>query len=242
MSIHLVGGGWSDAAAPAVLGPFLVEATAHAARRGRTTPRVGLVVMGTDEESREYHEKFVRALGLAGIAHELDVTRIEEGHPCPPLALGDLDGLYVGGGPTPEYHASLAPLYPAIRSSVTAGLPYLGFSAGAEIAPRRALVGGWRIGGVAVTHEDNAEDLDEVTVVDGIGLLEHAVEVHTAQWGTLGRVLGAVEAGLVETALALDEDTLVILEAEAGAGLQVRGEGAVHRLEARPDGVLVTRA
>ena len=53
------------------------------------------------------------------------------------------------------------------------------------IAPRRALLGGWRLGSTAVTHEDNAEDLDQVTVVDGLGLVSSTVEVHTSQWGTL---------------------------------------------------------
>ncbi|MEO5652914.1 MAG: Type 1 glutamine amidotransferase-like domain-containing protein [Marmoricola sp.] len=236
MSVHLVGGGWSDAAAPVIFSGFLTEAAERALSR-RTTPRVGLVLMGTDPESTEYHEKYVRALGQTGLPHELAVIRIEEGTPCPPLPLGELDGLFVGGGPTPEYHASMVGLYAAILAAVLDGLPYLGFSAGAEIAPRRAIVGGWRIGGIAVTPEDNGEDLDEVTVVDGIGLVDFAIEVHTAQWGTLGRVVGAVEAGLVDSAMAIDECTVLV----AGDGLHVAGEGVVRRIQASPHGVLVSR-
>ena len=237
MSTHLVGGGWSDTAAPAVFGGFLTEAAERATARGRTTPRVGLVLMGTDEESVEYHQKYVRALDLAGVPHDLALTRLEEGHPCPPLSLGELDGLFVGGGPTPEYHASLAGCYPAILAAVGDGLPYLGFSAGAEIAARRAIVGGWRIGGIAVAPEETGEDLDEVTVVDGIGLVDFAVEVHTAQWGTLGRVVGAIEAGLVDSAMAIDESTVLV----ASVGLHVAGGGVVRRVQAGPDGVTVSR-
>lgn len=237
MSIHLVGGGWSESAAPVVLGGFLVEAAQHAATHGRTTPRVGLVLMGTDAESRSYHQKYVRALALTDHPHAVDLTRIEVGRPCPALALEDLDGLLVGGGPTPEYHASLAGVYPAIRAAVVAGMPYLGFSAGAEIAPRRAIVGGWRVGGRAVAPEDTGEDLEEVTVVDGIGLVAFAVEVHTAQWGTLGRAVGAVEAGLVATVMAVDEDTVLV----AGEGLRAHGEGVVRRVEDGPEGVVVSR-
>ena len=237
MSIHLVGGGWSDAAAPAVFGGFLEEAAGRAPGPGRTPPRVGLVLMGTDAESLEYHEKYVRALGLTGHPHELVLVRIEEGQPCPPLPLEELDGLFVGGGPTPEYHASLAGHYPAIRAAVDGGLPYLGFSAGAEIAARQAIVGGWRIDGIAVAPEETGEDLDEVSVVQGIGLVDFAVEVHTAQWGTLGRVVGAVEAGLVDTGMAIDESTVLVV----GEGLDVAGEGVVRQVRPGPDGVLVTR-
>ena len=235
MSIHLVGGGWSDAAAPVIFGGFLAEATERAAADRRTTPRVALVVMGVDEEARDYHEKYVRALGLSGVDHDLVVTRVAEGDTCPATAL-DVDGLFVGGGPTPAYHDSLAPLYPQVREAVAGGLPYLGFSAGAEIAPVRGIIGGWRVVGVAVTPEDNGEDLDEVTVVDGIGLVDFAVEVHTAQWGTLGRVVAAVEAGLVPRAMAIDESTVLV----AGEGLRVAGEGVVRRVEREPFGVVVS--
>ena len=106
----------------------------------------------------------------------------------------DLDGLLVGGGLTPAYHRVLLPHAVAIRVAVADGLPYAGFSAGAMIAPQRALLGGWRLGSTAVTHEDNAEDLDQVTVVDGLGLVSSTVEVHTSQWGTLSRLVAAVAA------------------------------------------------
>ena len=80
------------------------------------------------------------------------------------------------------------------------------------IAPQRALLGGWRLGSTAVTHEDNAEDLDQVTVVDGLGLISSTVEVHTSQWGTLSRLVAAVAAGQTTSGIAVDENTVVILD------------------------------
>lgn len=234
MSIHLVGGGWSDTAAPEVFGGFLRECAARAA--GRRTPRVSLVLMGTDAESLEYHERYVRALGLAGEPHELAITRVEEGTPCQGSALEDLDGLFVGGGPTPEYHASLEPLFARIRELVSSGVPYLGFSAGAAIAAERAIIGGWRVDGVVVCPEDANEELDELAVVGGIGLVPFAVDVHSSQWGTLGRLVGAVEAGLLTEGLAVDESTVVTV----GEQLAVRGEGRVRRVVAGEGGVTVT--
>ena len=234
MSIHLVGGGWSDTAAPEVFGGFLRECATRAA--GRRTPRVSLVLMGTDAEALEYHERYVRALGLAGEPHELAITRVEEGTSCPATALEDLDGLFVGGGPTPEYHASLVPLFARVRELVSGGMPYLGFSAGAAIAAERAIIGGWRVDGVAVCPEDANEELDELAVVDGIGLVPFAVDVHSSQWGTLGRLVGAVEAGLLTEGLAVDESTVVT----AGEQLSVTGEGRARRVLAGGGGVTVS--
>ncbi len=235
MSVHLVGGGWSDAAAPSVFGAFLRES---ARRSGGGVPRIGLVLMGTDDEALEYHQRYVRALGVAGEPHELVITRFAEGVPCPAQAVEALDGLFVGGGPTPEYRASLAPLYGRIADLVADGLPYLGFSAGAAIAARRAVIGGWRVGGLVVTPEDNNEELDEVTVVDGIGLVDVAVDVHASQWGTLGRLVGAIEAGLVTDGVAIDESTALVVD---GDSWSVRGEGRVRRVVRRDGGVLVSR-
>ena len=79
MDVHLIGGGWDDDLAPTLYGPF-VEA---AARRADGTPRILLVVMGTDPESLEYHEKYVDTLGLVG-GHDLVVERVAEGTPMEP--------------------------------------------------------------------------------------------------------------------------------------------------------------
>src|SRR3954471_22331065 len=191
MDVHLIGGGWDDSLAPDLYGDF-VEA---ARRRAGRNPRILLVVMGTDDESLAYHDKYLHTLGLVG-GHELVVERVAEGTPFDPGALDGVDGLFVGGGPTPEYHAALTGAYPRIRSLVSAGMPYAGFSAGAAIAGSHAVIGGWRLDGVPVCPEDSNEELDEVTVVEGIGLVPGGGHVPAAQGGNLSP-LGAVgEAGL----------------------------------------------
>jgi cyanophycinase len=233
MGVHLIGGGWSEEQASAMFGPFLAECGVSA---GRSSPRVRLVVMGTDPESLEYHQRYVATLGLCG-EHELLVTRVPFGEACPAETLVGIDGLLVGGGPTPEYHRAVSPLYPRIRELVAGGLPYAGFSAGAALAAATAIIGGWTVGGLAVCPEETSEDLDSVTVVPGIGLVEGAVDVHAAQWGTLGRLVAAVEAGLVEGGVAIDECTTLMLE---GPNRTVAGAGRVWQVSPAVGGVGVT--
>jgi cyanophycinase len=232
MSVFLVGGGWSDTHAHDMFGGFVVAAAAHA----RTPPpRILLVVMGVDDEAREYHERFVRVLGRVGVT-DLAVERIAEGAALDPAVLEGVDGVFVGGGSMPDYHASLAPAYPRIRELVRDGLPYAGFSAGAAIAATTAIVGGWLIDGVPVCPEESNEDLGPVTVVGGLGLVGGAVDVHAAQWGTVSRLVAAVEAGLVPTGLALDECTTLLPDGD------VAGAGRVWRVGPADGGVVVSRA
>lgn len=233
MSVYLIGGGWSDEHAPAVFGPFLAECGQKA---GRSSPKVRLVVMGTDAESLEYHERYFATLALAG-EHELLVTRVPFGEACPAETLEGIDGLLVGGGPTPEYHQALSPLYSRIRDLVAEGLPYAGFSAGAALGATTAIIGGWRVNDVAVCPEETNEDLGPVTVVPGIGLVEGAVDVHAAQWGTLGRLAAAVEAQLVEGGVAIDECTMLTTD---GPHRSVVGAGRVWQVYPAADGVGVT--
>jgi len=100
-------------------------------------------------------------------------------------------------------------------------MAYAGFSAGAAIAGSHAVIGGWRIDGTPVCPEDSNEELDPVTVVEGIGLVDGAVDVHAAQWGNVSRLVAVVEAGLAPHGIAIDEDTVL------GPDGQVRGAGRV---------------
>ena len=80
MDVHLIGGGWDDALAPALYADFVAAAARHAG----TAPRILLVVMGTDAESLDYHAKYVHTLGLVG-GHELVVHRVPEGSASRPV-------------------------------------------------------------------------------------------------------------------------------------------------------------
>jgi len=237
MSIHLVGGGWSDDYEGDVYRAFLVEAAARALLSGRDLPRIGVLLVREDEATAADR-------GLAYTAQlrrvspcDTEVTAIVEGELFASAALSDIDGLLIGGGLTPAYLDAVTPIVDEIRLLVGDGLPYLGFSAGAMIAADAALIGGWRIGEIEVCGEDAAEGLDEITVVEGLGLVDLAIDVHAAQWGTLSRLIAATEAGLVEGGLAIDEFTALIVDDD---GLRVVGSGSVWQVIAHDDGVLVS--
>ncbi|MCU1442501.1 MAG: peptidase [Cryobacterium sp.] len=234
MSVHLVGGGWTPENDAAVFGPFLNEATARAAASGRSEPRVAIIAV-RDGDAEEHTAQLVAALAAAGPFVPVP-TALAHDALAELTAVAGVDGIVVGGGLTPAYLAAVQPIAGEIRRQVSAGIPYLGFSAGAMIAAERALVGGWRIGGVEVSPEGGSEDLDEVTIEQGIGLLDVTVEVHAAQWGTLSRLIAATEAGLIEGGLAIDESTALVVGEGA---LNVVGAGSVWRVSQSDGGVLV---
>lgn len=239
MSIHLVGGGWaaendtgSDAA---VYGPFLAEAARRATAAGRAEPRLAILVVRGDDGD-DHAAKLVAALGAAG-ALDPQLTVLGPADEATLRAVADVDGIVIGGGLTPAYLAAVTPIAGEIRRQVAAGIPYLGYSAGAMIAAERAVLGGWQIGGVPVSPQDASEELDEVIIENGIGLLDVTVDVHAAQWGTLSRMVAATEAGLIRGGLAVDEGTVLIV----GQGtLGVAGAGSVWTVSESEGGVLVS--
>ena len=236
MSVHLVGGGWTPEGDPAVTSIFLAEASARAAGSGRMVPRIGLlIVVDDDTPSEAYRTGYPESL-RAVAACEPIVTIIPSGEAFDAAVLTDIDALVVGGGLPLAYLDAVDPLIEEIRLLVADGLPYLGYSAGAMIAADRALVGGWRINGIAVCPEETGEDLDEVTIAEGLGLVDLAVDVHAAQWGTLSRIVAATEAGLVDGGVAIDERTVLVVSDD---GFAVSGEGSVWQVLDDPAGVIV---
>jgi cyanophycinase len=223
VSIHLVGGGPRIDAE--ITAPFVAESTARAASVARPTPRIAMLTVGGPNT--------VLAAGIAaGGPVDLVVHEVGAGETFATSVLNDVDGLVVAGGRTPDYADALLPLVDQVRLLVADGLPYLGFSAGAMLASDRALLGGWRIGGVEVCPEDASEGLDEVELVAGLGLVDLVVDVHAVQAGTLARLVAATEAGFVQAGLAIDEDT--VLTVGEGA-LEVRGSGSVWRVVGSDD-------
>ncbi len=230
-----MGGGWTPENDATVYGPFIGEATARAVASGRAEPRIAIIVV-RDGDADEHAARLGAALGAAG-PFEPRITSLAHDGLAALTAVTDVDGIVVGGGLTPAYLAAVGPIAGEIRRQVAAGVPYLGFSAGAMIAAERALIGGWRIGGVEVSPEHGSQELDEVTIEHGIGLLDVTVEVHAAQWGTLSRLIAATEAGLIEGGLAIDESTALVVGEGA---LSVVGAGSVWRVSQADGGVLVS--
>lgn len=223
--VHLVGGGWDEADRETVYGPFLDEAGPD--------PVVACVVLD-EGDGAEQAERWASVLRATRTCDPRPVL-VPVGGTLDVADLAGADALVVCGGLTPAYAAALAPVAEGVQAWC-ATRPYLGFSAGAAVASGRALVGGWRLAGRAVCPSDAGEDLDELLVTDGLGLLPVAVDVHADAWGTLGRLAAAVAAGLVPAGVALDEGTVLRL----GAGTAtVRGAGAVHLVLPSDGGALV---
>ena len=235
MSIHLIGGGRADDYDGEVYEVFLAEAAARASLSGRDLARVAVLLVGGGEDAPFYAQSYREQL-LRTAPCEPITMHVAEGESFASAVLTDIDGLLIGGGHTPSYLEAVMPLFDEIRLLVADGLPYAGFSAGSMIASDRAIIGGWQIGGVAVCPEETGEDLDELTVVEGLGLVDLAIDVHAAQWGTLSRLIAATEAGLVDGGVAIDEFTVLIV----GDGeLRVEGSGSVWKVTAEENGVLV---
>jgi cyanophycinase len=209
-AVFLIGGGREDAQVRASHTPFV------AACGG------GPIVAYALEDP----ERWEAALRLAGAD---DVRCLLE----PPAAddLARAAGVFVGGGWTPGYQEALA------GWRAPADLPFAGYSAGAAVAARRAIVGGWRLDGREVCAEEAGEDLDGLEVRDGLGLVPFAVDVHATQWGTLTRLVHAVRAGLVDEGWAIDEGTALVVDDGA---ISVEGLGGAYRVARREGAVAVS--
>lgn len=218
MTTFLIGGGWTPSARSLVYGPFLAAA-------GRE-PTIACVVFDEGDGEAQF-DRWANALVSTAPCSPQPVL-VADGETLDVEALGGADGVLVCGGHTPSYATALAPAADGLAAWLADGSrPYAGFSAGAAIASRDAIVGGWRANGVPVCPEDAGEDLDEISVVPGLGLAPFSVDVHAAQWGTLGRAIAAVRAGGVASAIAIDEDTVVAFDGDAA---RVAGLGLVHRV------------
>jgi cyanophycinase len=232
MSVHLVGGGRDIGACAHALTPFLAEARAAAAP-GTPTIALLLVLESDDDTSVARFSALLRAAGDA----DLRVEAIVEGARFTASAVADCHGVFVGGGLTPAYHDAILPIAGALRALVARGLPYAGFSAGSAVAASVALVGGYRLDAVVVSPPDAAEELDGIEVRDGLALVPGSVDVHAAQWGTVSRLVAAVEAGLAPGGVAVDEDTAWIVGADGSES--VRGAGRVWQVTRASDEVRV---
>lgn len=216
-SVHLLGGGWDPTARSAMYGPFLDRAGA--------APVIACLVLDEGDGQQQF-ERWAEVLRRTATCEPVPVL-VREGEVLDPQALGDAAGLLVCGGLTPAYADSVVPVAGEVRAWLAdGGRPYAGFSAGAALAARHAVVGGWLVNGVPVCPEEAGEDLEEVTVRDGLALVDAVVDVHGAQWRTFPRLVAAL-AGTSWTGLCLDENTAVHVESD---GVRIAGLGEVRRV------------
>ncbi len=141
-------------------------------------------------------------------------------------------GVFVCGGLTPAYADALCVEKTWLEYLTENKIPYCGFSAGASIASESAIIGGWqreienKI--VQIADENAGEDLDLLDVRKGLGLVNFAVDVHATQWGTLTRIVHAIDAGFSDEGWAIDENTL--LEIEDG-NIKIFGAGNAYQIK-----------
>ncbi len=233
-AVFLVGGGRDERAHAATYGPF----ASAAGRSGRA--RVACVLHDIPERELAYGF-WVAALGRAGVDDSFPVFVSQDR----PLRLADLNGatgVLVGGGLTPAYHDAIASTsgewLPWLHDNA---VPYLGFSAGAMIAPERGIIGGWKLRretqDLVICSEDVSEDEEYLDIRDGLGLVPFAVDVHASQYGTPTRLMHAVRAGVVAEGWAVDEDTMLEV---AGDVVRVHGLGSAYHVRPGTDALEVS--
>jgi cyanophycinase len=228
MSIHLVGGGPESCPTPGLLDLFRDEVAA----------RGGQLVVVLVERENLLEEHLPRYVPLAPDGVEVRPVVIGDDSEIDPAAFDGAGGIVVGGGLTPRYHAGLHGVMDVVRDAVRAGTPYAGFSAGAMVAGETALLGGHLVGALEVVHEDCAEGLSQIALEPGLGLVPFTCDVHAAQAGTLSRAVAIVGNGLVPRSVAIDEDTVLVVD---GDSMRVAGTGSVWLSEPDDHSVRLTR-
>lgn len=226
LKISLIGGGWDETHADRVYGSFAKEV---AGAGGRLK-----FILQHGTPGGRFIELF-RSMSI----DDIDRVTIRRGATLDAGFLAGCDALFVCGGVNPVYAHALSPVADQIRERVARGMPYAGFSAGAVVAARSALVGGWKremeAGHKPVCQERRSEGLELLTVERGIGLVPFAVDVHATQWGTLSRATHAVHAGLLDDCVMIDENTVLNI---TGAKAEVLGANHVYRVLRLDDGVV----
>jgi cyanophycinase len=230
--VFLIGGGWRAETFPLTYGRFL-EAT----ERGGENRRIAVIV--AEETGADAHAQFLRffeAFEKVGLnrseAFEIIVSAEK---PLTKEFLAGIkpDGVFVCGGLTPAYADALCRDRRWLEYLSENKIPYCGFSAGASVAAESAIIGGWRrkINGrtVEIADENAAEDLDMLTVENGLGLVDFAVDVHASQWGTLSRLVHAIDARLADEGFAIDENTM--LEVDESGAIKISGAGNAYRVK-----------
>jgi cyanophycinase len=230
--VFLIGGGWREYGT-ALYRRFLDAAVRDGSRS------VAVIAANGGDNAAENIVRFREGLVAAGcppaelveliVSAESPLTREM-------LEAANATGILVCGGLTPDYHDSLCVDLGWLGYISDNDIPYCGFSAGASIAAREAVIGGWLRNidsqNIEIADENAAEDVDLLLVKPGLGLVPFSVEVHATQWGTLTRLLHAVDAGLTDEGYAIDEDTM--LEYRDGE-ISVHGAGSVYHVY-RSDG------
>ncbi len=210
--VFLIGGGWRAETFSQTYGRFLEAATQNAKRR--------IAIVVAEEPDTDANQQFLRfrgafeAVGLNSADAVNLVVSAANPLTAEKLIAAQPTGIFVCGGLTPAYYNALCRRDKSWLGYLSENkIPYAGFSAGASVAAEYAIIGGWRrkINNrmVEAANENAGEDLDFLDVRKGLGLVPFAVDVHATQWGTLPRLVHAIDARLAPEGWAIDENTLL---------------------------------
>ncbi|PIF04301.1 MAG: hypothetical protein CSA63_01150 [Propionibacterium sp.] len=229
MSLFLVGGPPSDKLSD-VYARFAEEAVMRSGQAGQPL-RVAVAILSDGPQDVGAYTQYLPE----GFEAEI-VPVLLEGETVWPEPLANISGIIVGGGPTGQYLQSLMPKRAELLAAVTRDIPYLGFSAGAMVTSKYALVGGWQADGRQVCPESGADGLESVTVEPGLALIGVTVETHCDTDCALGRAEHVARTGRSSSVVAIDEDTALVVDAITGRA-NVLGTGCVFWLSRHSDRV-----
>ncbi|MGK2310487.1 cyanophycinase [Cutibacterium sp. V970] len=250
MSLFLVGGGYDDSLVE-VYDEFVSQARHHNA-----DAPIAVVVTGPASESAAEAAELTHIVTSRWVDANILTIHLDGpgtaptmGDPTTPVWAEDesfqlpdnLDtvaGIIVGGGAVPSYINGLAPAAEQLSTLVRGGAPWLGFSAGAMAPCVTALAGGWKLQGRQVGQQAGAEGFDDVTVMEGLGLVSLTISTHNDTLSGDGLIISGVESGLLPNAVAVDEATCLRIDASTGH-TKVMGRGLVRWFTREVNGVLV---
>lgn len=235
--IFLIGGGWKPESWRQTYGPF-VQASQVSGRCQITL----ILAADHDDEKMEIATKYRSVFETLGVTvEEITILWISKTCPLKPeiLTASQPTGVFVGGGLTPAYQTALCSDKTWLDYLHQGQIPYAGFSAGAAIAVERAIVGGWKVQRaeqeIDILDADFGEGIEYLEVRQGLGLLPFAVDVHASQWGTITRLMQAVDLGMVADGWAIDENTVIHTH---GDQLIIGGLGHAYHVQRQATGAL----
>ena len=229
MSIFLVGGGPDTATSSEIFDQFVEEVLQRATTRHRV-PKIVVVIFDEGGSASHFLPAYAAPLE-SRMPCEIRPVLVCRDRQVEPATFNDIDAMLVAGGPTPAYLNGLRTSIDAIARAITQGASHIGFSAGAMIAPKAALIGGYTMNGTEVCTEEWAEGLAEITLKAGLGVVPFTVDVHAAQAGTLGRALSVVVNGLADRVVAIDENTAVVATIHDPSSIRIVGGGNAWTFE-----------
>lgn len=235
--VFLIGGGWNAENFHETYNRFFSSAAKNGERR------IAIVAEEPDADSHAQFLRFFEAFEKVGLTSDeaFEIIVSKENF----LAREKLDaikptGIFVCGGLTPAYFDALCVDKKWLEYLFENEIPYCGFSAGAAIASNKAIIGGWQreIENklVQIADENAGEDLDLLDVRNGLGLVDFSIDVHATQWGTLSRLVHAVDSGVCGEGLAIDENTMIEF---ADGKIKVSGAGNVYRIARKADEITI---